>query len=186
MPPQRCTTSLKASSSQALNAAAVANAATRVCCKVCHICPAALHNIPEGLTIPIHQQQLPILFAHCAALLFLHHCRAPAALHNIPEGLVIAAPLYAATGSKLTALGATAASGLSEPVGALLALLVFKPFVTSLAQLDYVLAATGGVMLSVCVLELWPEGRRCGQDVRLWQGIALGTVVMGWTLYVGV
>jgi ZIP family zinc transporter len=110
----------------------------------------------------------------------------PAALHNIPEGLVIAAPLYAATGSKLKALGMTAASGLSEPVGALLALLVFKPFVTSLAQLDYVLAVTGGVMLAVCVLELWPEGRRCGQDVRLMQGIALGTVVMGWTLYVGV
>jgi ZIP family zinc transporter len=121
--------------------------------------------------------------AHRYAALCPNHA---AALHNIPEGLVIAAPLYAATGSKLKALGMTAASGLSEPVGALLALLVFKPFVTSLAQLDYVLAVTGGVMLAVCVLELWPEGRRCGQDVRLMQGIALGTAVLGWTLYVGV
>ncbi|KAF6263470.1 hypothetical protein COO60DRAFT_1621667 [Scenedesmus sp. NREL 46B-D3] len=109
----------------------------------------------------------------------------PTTLHNIPEGLVIAAPPYAAIGSKLKALGMTAASGLSEPVGALFALLVFKPFVTSLAQLDYVLAGTGGVMLAVCVLELWPEGRRCGQDVRLMQGMALGTAVMSWTLYVG-
>lgn len=109
-----------------------------------------------------------------------------AALHNIPEGLVIAAPLYAATGSKLQAVGMTAASGLSEPLGALLALLVFKPFVHSLAQLDYVLAVTGGVMLAVCVLELWPEGRRCGQDAKLLQGTLLGTIIMGWTLYVGV
>ncbi|WIA36696.1 hypothetical protein OEZ86_007973 [Tetradesmus obliquus] len=134
-----------------------------------------IHNLPEGFAVAFSA------FTNIGPIMAL-----AIALHNIPEGLVIAAPLYAATGSKLTALGATAASGLSEPVGALLALLVFKPFVTSLAQLDYVLAATGGVMLAVCVLELWPEGRRCGQDGRLWQGIALGTVVMGWTLYVGV
>ena len=62
------------------------------------------------------------------------------------------------------------ASGLSEPLGALLALLVFKPFVRSIGSLDYVLAATGGVMLAVCVLELWPEGRRCGEDARLLAG----------------
>jgi ZIP family zinc transporter len=68
----------------------------------------------------------------------------------------------------------------------LLALLVFKPFVKSLAALDYVLAATGGIMLAVCVLELWPEGRRCGRDECLLAGILLGTVVMAWTLYVGV
>lgn len=54
------------------------------------------------------------------------------------------------------AVGVATASGLSEPLGALLALLVFKPFVKSVAALDYVLAATGGVMLAVCVLELWP------------------------------
>mgnify|MGYP001807529963 CR=1 FL=1 len=84
------------------------------------------------------------------------------------------------------AVGVATASGLSEPLGALLAVLVFKPFVKSLAALDYVLAATGGVMLAVCVLELWPEGRRCGRDGRLMAGIFLGVVVMGWTLYIGV
>jgi ZIP family zinc transporter len=63
---------------------------------------------------------------------------------------------------------------------------VFKPFVTSIAALDYVLAGTGGVMLAVCVLELWPEGRRCGRDDWLLAGVLLGTAVMGWTLYVGV
>lgn len=84
------------------------------------------------------------------------------------------------------ALGIATASGLSEPLGALLALLVFKPFVKSLAALDYVLAATGGIMLAVCVLELWPEGRRCGRDGRLLAGMLLGAAVMGWTLWIGV
>lgn len=158
------------------------------------------------------------------------------------------------------AVGVATASGLTEPLGASLALLVFKPFVKSAAALDYVPAATGGVMLAVCVLELWPvsrglagaladmqllvahlaggvfhfdffflflfttrlqaslvcsfgntaltdpfqrlmafipssccchlaclqEGRRCGQDRRLLGGILLGTVVMAWTLFVGV
>jgi ZIP family zinc transporter len=68
----------------------------------------------------------------------------------------------------------------------LLAVLVFKPFVQTMAALDYVLAATGGVMLAVCVLELWPEGRRCGEDGRLAGGVLLGTLVMAWTLSVGV
>lgn len=88
--------------------------------------------------------------------------------------------------STCQAIGIATASGLSEPVGALLALLFLKPFVRSTAALEYVLAATGGVMLAVCVLELWPEGQRCGRDGMLLAGVLLGTVVMGWTLHVGV
>lgn len=75
----------------------------------------------------------------------------------------------------MQAIGIATASGLSEPLGALLALLVFKPFVKSLAALDYVLAATGGVMLAVCVLELWPvssipvgSGCRCLLPSVVW------------------
>lgn len=101
-------------------------------------------------------------------------------------GIVVAAPIYAATGSRWRALGVASASGLSEPVGALIAILLVKPFVTSLEQLDYLLAFVGGIMLAVCVVELWPEARRCRHDVRMGQGIAVGALVMGWTLYVGV
>lgn len=108
------------------------------------------------------------------------------AMHNIPEGLVIAAPIFAATGSKTKALAIATASGLSEPLGACVALFVFRPFVNSIERLDYVLAFVGGIMLAVCVLELWPEGKKCRQDVRLMQGMVLGSVLMGWTLYAGV
>lgn len=48
------------------------------------------------------------------------------------------------------------------------------------------LSFVGGIMTAVCALELWPEGRKCKSDRRLAQGIMIGTVVMGWTLYVGV
>lgn len=108
------------------------------------------------------------------------------AMHNIPEGLVIAAPIYAATGSKARALTVATLSGLSEPLGACVALFVFRPFVDSVERLDFVLAFVGGIMLAVCVLELWPEGRKCRQDARLVQGLVMGSVVMGWTLYAGV
>lgn len=95
-------------------------------------------------------------------------------------------PVYAATNSKTKAIALAAASGLSEPIGALFALFVLRPFVVSLERLDYVLAAVGGVMLAVCGLELWPEARKCKQDVRMLQGVLLGAVAMGWTLLVGV
>lgn len=108
------------------------------------------------------------------------------AMHNIPEGLVISAPIYAATNSKRRAVAIAAASGLSEPLGALIALFVFRPFVSSVKALDYVLAMVGGIMLAVCGLELWPEGRKCQQHIRLYQGILLGSLVMAWTLHVGV
>jgi len=107
-------------------------------------------------------------------------------MHNIPEGLVISAPIYAATNSKMRAVAIAAASGLSEPLGAIIALFVFRPFVTNLNALDYVLAVVGGIMLAVCGLELWPEGRKCQQNLRLYQGILLGSVVMAWTLHAGI
>ena len=41
-------------------------------------------------------------------------------------------------------------------------------------------------MLAVCVLELWPEARKCKRDVRAYQGIAVGSILMGLTLAVDV
>jgi zinc transporter, ZIP family len=106
------------------------------------------------------------------------------AIHNIPEGLIVAAPIYAATGSKLKSLGMAAASGLSEPLGALLGVTLARPFLVE-SMLDNVLAVVGGVMLSVCVFELWPEGRNCRRDDRLALGSVLGALVIGATLIAG-
>ena len=56
---------------------------------------------------------------------------------------------------------------------------------TRASRLSVKLAAWGAQM-AVCALELLPEARKCGHDLRLGQGAALGAVVMGWTLYVGI
>lgn len=133
-----------------------------------------LHNLPEGFAV-----------AFSAFTDFGPVMAAAIAVHNIPEGVIVAAPVYAATGSRWKALAVATLSGLSEPLGALLALLSMKPFFTE-ETLQYLLAFVGGIMAAVCVVELWPEGRKCRSDGKLVAGIMLGGVVMGWTLWVGV
>lgn len=98
-----------------------------------------------------------------------------------PQGVIVAAPVYAATGSRWKALGLATASGLSEPLGALLALVLVKPFLTE-ARLHYILGFVGGLMAAVSLLELWPEARKCRNDRRMWLGIGIGVAVMGATL----
>ena len=90
------------------------------------------------------------------------------------QGVIVAAPVYAATGKRWKALAAAFASvrhthlfncskskyrslldlgctltsmqGLSEPVGALLAVVAVKPFITE-EPLHYILAFVGGIMV---------------------------------------
>lgn len=50
--------------------------------------------------------------------------------------------------------------GLSEPAGALIALLAVGPYLTP-EGLQLLLATVGGIMTAVCVVELLPEGRKC-------------------------
>lgn len=133
-----------------------------------------LHNLPEGFAV-----------AFAAFTDFGPVMAAAIAVHNIPEGVIVAAPVYAATGSRWKALAVATASGLSEPLGAFLALVAVKPMLNE-DMLHYMLAFAGGIMVAVCALELWPEGRKCRADRRLAAGIALGVMVMGWTLWVGV
>ena len=104
------------------------------------------------------------------------------AIHNVPEGVIVAAPMYAATGSRWKALALATASGLSEPLGALLALLLVKPFLTE-ERLHYILGFVGGLMAAVSVLELWPEAKKCRNDRRMYYGICFGAMLMGATLF---
>jgi ZIP family zinc transporter len=133
-----------------------------------------LHNLPEGFAVAFSA------FTDVGPIM-----AAAIAVHNIPEGIVVAAPVYAATGSRWKALAIATVSGLSEPVGALLALLSVKPLLSE-DSLHYILAFAGGIMTAVCVVELWPEGRKCRADDKLMIGIGVGAVVMAWTLWVGV
>lgn len=133
-----------------------------------------LHNLPEGAAVAFSA------FTPLGPLMAL-----AIAVHNVPEGVIVAAPVYAATGSRARALGLAAASGLSEPLGALLVICVARPALTH-ARLQLMLAGVGGLMAAVCLLELWPEARRCRAGGRLAAGIALGAALMAWTLWLGV
>ncbi|KAI9021087.1 zinc permease family [Hyaloraphidium curvatum] len=134
-----------------------------------------LHNLPEGIAVAFSSgTDIGPVIAIAIAI------------HNIPEGVIVALPIYAATGSAAKAIGLATLSGLSETLGAALALFVLRPFVSTLTHLDYVLAAVGGVMLAVCVLELWPEAKRCRRPTETFYGIAAGALVMGVTLWIGI
>jgi len=129
------------------------------------------------------------------------HVALAVALHNIPEGIIISAPVFAATGSRWAALALAAASGLSEPVGAAGALLAARawdaasgggglspssPTGSAAGLLPLLLAAAGGVMGAVCVLDLIPEAARCGAPQRLVAGVVGGGGLMAGTLVAGV
>ena len=133
-----------------------------------------LHNLPEGFAV-----------AFSAFTDFGPIMAAAIAVHNIPEGVIVAAPVYAATGSRWKAVAIATASGLSEPLGAVIALVAARP-VMAQSMLHYILAFVGGIMAAVCVLELWPEGRKCKADRQLVAGVAVGATVMAWTLWIGV
>jgi ZIP family zinc transporter len=133
-----------------------------------------LHNLPEGFAVAFTS------YTSLGPIMTL-----AIALHNIPEGIVIAAPIYAATGSRFHAIALATASGLSEPVGALIALLLLRPFL-NLERLQFVLASTGGLMLAVSLIELIPEARKCKNDNGMLLGLVTGTVLMGFTLVVGI
>ena len=132
-----------------------------------------LHNLPEGFAVAFSS------FTSVGPIM-----AAAIGVHNVPEGIIVAAPVYAATGSRRTALALATASGLSEPAGALLALCFVKPYLTPM-RLQYLLAGTGGMMLAVCVVELFP---RVGSVDTMHSSVggAAGAIVMLGTLYVGV
>ena len=81
----------------------------------------AIHNFPEGL----------ITFSSAAASESLGIAVAIAvAVHNIPEGIAVSVPIQYATGSRRQAFAYSFASGLAEPVGALIGFAILRPFLT--------------------------------------------------------
>jgi ZIP family zinc transporter len=138
----------------------------------------ALHNLPEGLAVAasnLADNELGFLMTVAIAI------------HNIPEGLCVACPIYSATGSVWEATKLATLSGLTEPIGALMALFVFSGVNDNgLLEviLNYVLVFVGGVMLSVSIRELIPEAIASGHVESMKKGFVGGALVMGITMYV--
>lgn len=76
------------------------------------------------------------------------------AIQNFPEGAIISLPLRSEGNSRLKSFGLGALSGIVEPIGAVLAI-ILAGLVTPV--LPYMLAFAAGAMLYVVVEELIPE-----------------------------
>jgi zinc transporter, ZIP family len=133
-----------------------------------------LHNIPEGAAPFAMTRESLASGALIAAVI---------ALHNIPEGFAISAPLLAAGGSNLRALGLTSAAAAAEVVGALI---VFALPPSDPTHVALVLAGVAGMMLALSAVELLPTAWQASRAKRppvmgLAAGIATMTVVIALT-----
>lgn len=124
------------------------------------------HNIPEGMAVGVSAGGgMPDADSLAMGI----------ALQDVPEGLVIALVLATAGMSRAKAFLIGAASGLVEPVFALLC-----AWLVSLAEmlLPLGLALAAGAMLLVVTHEVIPESRRNGHEKLASLGLLLGFCLM--------
>lgn len=133
-----------------------------------------LHNIPEGMAVGVAfagamTQNTGITIAGALALAI------GIAIQNFPEGAIISMPLKSEGMSKPKAFSLGVLSGIVEPIGAIITILL-----TSLVVpiLPYLLAFAAGAMVYVVVEELIP-GAQDGEHSNLATiGVAIGFVIM--------
>jgi len=99
------------------------------------------------------------------------------AMHNIPEGVAVAMPVYFATRSRKKAFKYTFLSGITEPLGAVLAFLVLRPFISDLI-LGFLFAVVSGIMLYVSIEELIPSSRQYGHNTNALVATFMGICIM--------
>ncbi len=126
-----------------------------------------LHNFPEGIaTFMAGYENTALGISITLAI----------AMHNIPEGISVAMPIYYATGSKAKAYKYTFLSGIAEPLGAVLAFLVLRPFINDFLM-GAIFAIVAGIMLYIAIEELIPSSRQYGHTplalVSTFAGICL-------------
>lgn len=108
-----------------------------------------IHNLPEGvLTFLTFTVDIKLGIKLSLAIM----------MHNIPEGIAIAIPIYYATNSKYKAIKNTLISGLSEPVGALLAYLFLYRFISD-TMISVILLFVAGIMISISINDIFEEAR---------------------------
>jgi ZIP family zinc transporter len=132
-----------------------------------------IHNFPEGLATfvsALHEPSvaIPIVVA--------------IAIHNIPEGVAVSVPIYYATGNKKKAFWLSFASGLSEPIGAVIGYLILLPFMNEMVY-GILFAAVAGIMVFISLDELLPSARAYGHHHLSIYGMIAGMAVMAVSLW---
>ena len=133
-----------------------------------------LHNIPEGMSVGVTFAgallgNTGITMAGAFAL------AVGIAIQNFPEGAIISMPLRSEGVSRVRAFVYGALSGIVEPIGAVITILLAKQIVPAL---PYLLAFAAGAMMYVVVEELIPESQ-AGEHSNIGTiGVAVGFVIM--------
>ena len=111
----------------------------------------AFHNAPEGLAVGVAAAHEDATRAATMALAI--------GMHNVPEGVAVATSVLLATRSRPRAFAVATATGLVEPVSAVLSAAVLNPFLSP-ELLEASLLLVAGVMLTVSLGELLPGAAR--------------------------
>ena len=133
----------------------------------------AIHNFPEGLATFVSALQEPTIAIPVAAAI---------AIHNIPEGIAVSVPIYYATGSRRRAFWYSFASGLSEPLGALIGYLLLRPWINDTVS-GILFGAVAGIMVFISFDELLPSAREYGEHHLSIYGLIAGMFVMAVSLW---
>jgi zinc transporter, ZIP family len=123
-----------------------------------------IHNIPEGVAVGAGYMHAPEFGVFVAMAIMLH---------NIPEGIATALPLCSSGMCRWDSFRAAAFSGLSEPVGAVIAALFLTSFT---GMVPLALAFAGGVMVFITLDELLPAAREYGHQHATALGIIFGSI----------
>ena len=127
-----------------------------------------LHNFPEGIATFIGSVKDINLGLKLSLAIMLH---------NIPEGISIAVPIYYATKSKKKAILNTFLSGLAEPLGAFLAFIFLKKYVTDL-MISIVLLFVAGIMITLAIHEMLPKALKYKENKYIYLGLYLGIILI--------
>ena len=133
-----------------------------------------LHNIPEGMAVGVTFAgaiigNAGITMAGAFALAI------GIAIQNFPEGAIISMPLKAEGMSKTKAFIYGTLSGIVEPIGAIITILLTNAVVSIL---PYLLSFAAGAMIYVVIEELIPESQ-AGEHSNIGTiGAAIGFIVM--------
>lgn len=133
-----------------------------------------LHNIPEGMAVGVTfagalLQNAGITMAGAFALAI------GIAIQNFPEGAIISMPLKSEGISKPKAFLYGTLSGIVEPIGAIITILLTHAVVPIL---PYLLSFAAGAMIYVVVEELIPEAQSGEHSNIATIGVAIGFVIM--------
>ncbi len=131
-----------------------------------------IHNFPEGMATfiaSLNNHSLGITIAIAIAI------------HNIPEGIAVSVPVFYATGDRKKAFRWSLLSGLSEPVGAIVAFLVLMPILNDVI-FGIIYASVAGIMVFISLDEILPTAREYGEPHLSIYGMAGGMAVMALSL----